>query len=261
MKSNSDGLYTALLANRSACRLMEKDFEGCISDCNAVLSFDKHYAKAYIRRSKALTELGRFDEACSQIAAGCELVDSDALIEEASFCHEIRDSFSRGLRELIARNYTKAKATFGSLLSKTSSLRVVLAAARTELGMGQVDRALRLSLQVSRADSKNAEAYEIRGRATFLNGDFDAALLLFRESARLDPDLESNKVAIRMVKTVKQVVEEARAAAFSRDFKAAAALFGVALDSSGTLPALAPLNASLHGEFASHKESESCCVL
>lgn len=229
---------------------MLKDFEGTISDCNRCLELDPSYTKVYVRRGKALTELGRFEEACNLIAAGCEILESDALIEEASRCHEIRDDFTKGLREMVQQNYSKAKATFGSLLGKTSSLKVVLAAARTELGLGQTDRALRLSLQVNRQEPKNAEAYEIRGRAMFFNGDFESALALYREASRLDPDLDSNKNAIRNLRTVKNVVEDARGAAFNRDFKGAASLFTVALESSGSLPATAPLNASLHAERA-----------
>ena len=36
LKSTSDGLYTSILANRAAARMMLRDYAGVISDCNEV---------------------------------------------------------------------------------------------------------------------------------------------------------------------------------------------------------------------------------
>jgi len=187
-----------------------------------VLSIDPLYTKAAVRRGKALTELGQFSQACDKIEAICvnfSLSDNGAplaLRQEAARCFDIRATYERGIQELLSRQFVLSKSTFGLLLKSTNAICVVLASARAELGMGLTDRALRLTLQVNRT-GLNAEALEISGRATALNGDFDRAMTLFKEAARLDPDLESNKKAIRQCRTVRQVLKDARKANFNRE--------------------------------------------
>ena len=77
----------------------------------------------------------------------------------------------------------------------------------------------------------------------FFQGEFDRAMDLYRESARLDPDLESNKTAIRQLRTVKGLTEDAGKCVFNRDFKNAVVLYSSAMQSCGQLPKLAPLHA------------------
>ena len=52
-------------------------------------------------------------------------------------------------------------------------------------------QALRLTLQLIKADKTNAEAYAIRGMALFLSADYDQGLKHLKESLRLDPDARS----------------------------------------------------------------------
>ena len=56
---------------------------------------------------------------------------------------------------------------------------------------GTVAQALRLTLQLIKADKTNAEAYAIRGMALFLSADYDQGLKHLKESLRLDPDARS----------------------------------------------------------------------
>jgi tetratricopeptide (TPR) repeat protein len=272
----SDGLYASILANRAACYLTVRNYDDCIRDCDLVLKYDPSYYKAAVRRGKALTELGQFETACRVIDELCDphtLTDNGVpqiLAAEVTRCFNIRSTFQRGMFELLNRNYVGAKSTFGSLLKATAASCVVLGTARAELGMGLVDRALRLALQVNRT-GLSAEALEISGRATALSGDFDRAMELFKEASRLDPDLESNKGAIRQTRTVRQVFADARAAVFNRDFPTAVGLYEVAKKtydpksgdpSCDPIPVRAPLHAILYSESAGArlrmKDYEGC---
>jgi len=244
-------LLAALYANRAATHLQLKDFEACATDCDAAIQLDETYVKAYIRKSKALMELGRFEGAESLLKQGCEQnLKSKNLENELRRVSAIHTKMTLGMDFLRAKDFASAKAEFGGLLRDTSAARVVLAAARADLGLGLTDGALRLSLQVIRTDNKNAEGYEVRGHCMFLMGDFENALPLIREALRLDPDCDGAKVIMKKTKNVYSAVKEARKAVFHRGFDQAVDFFTCAIESSSPLPMKAPLYSILYSERA-----------
>ena len=253
-KNTSLKLISSLYANRAACRLMLKNFVGCVKDCDSCLRKSPQYVKAWQRKCKALIELGQFDSACKTIAEGAKLIeDSSQLAQDSISSYHIRNEYARGSKKLFEKDFGCAKSIFGSLLSSTNAVRVILSAARAELGLGLCDRALRLSLQVNRNDDMNAEAFEVRGRACFLNGDFEQASGLLRESIRLDPDLNSAKQAIKILRTVCHVCDDAKKYVFERKFEEAARLFTAAIgccNENNALPKTSRLHAKLFSQRA-----------
>ncbi len=250
----SDGLYISLLANRAAAYFMMKDYNSCAADCRAVISISPGHVKAVSRLGKSLTEMGNFHEACRSVQEACDvhIPIPQALKEEATRCISIRDDYEKALRFLAGEDFARAKATLGGLLRRTNAEKVIISSARVELGLGLVDRANRLCLQINRA-KVNAEALELSGCATELNGDFDRSIALFKEAARLDPDLPSIKANLRRCRTLQQVLKDARSAVFKRDFAAAVELFNVALSTAGNIPTRAPLHAMMYSESAGAK--------
>ena len=206
--TSSTKLFTALYANRAACRLMLKKFRACVKDCDSCIRKDSSYVKAYLRKSKALSELGEFDEACASLEdVGSEADQNAKFAREVATCSHIRDEYNKGLRMMMKRDYGSAKIIFSSLLSMTTAPKVILSLARAELGVGSVDKAMRLSLKVNRADDTNAEGYEVRGRAMLLGGDFERAKESLREAIRLDPDLENAKLALKICRTLSHLIK------------------------------------------------------
>ena len=53
---------------------------------------------------------------------------------------------------------------------------MVLCACNAHLGLGDVDRAMRLALGVLKQDNANAEAYRLSSKALYLKGEFDQVL-------------------------------------------------------------------------------------
>ena len=76
-----------------------------------------------------------------------------------------------------------AKTVLSGIVRTNKSPRVLLALARCELGLGNVDRASRLSLQVNRL-GVSSEAMEVGGLSALMRGDFDRACMMFREGSR-----------------------------------------------------------------------------
>ena len=249
-------LAAALRSNRAATHLKLGDLEGCVRDCDSAVALDGAYVKAYVRRSKALLELGRFNQAVISLSPPTgeegrgDFWNLSALKTERRRAVALRDGMIRGTKELMREEYLAAKSTFGAILRETGANRVVAAAARGDLGLGLTDSALRLSLRVIRSNSRDAEGFEIRGRCLYLMGDMDGAVPLLREAIRLDPDCEGAKIAIRLCRSVSDGMKKARAAVFRRDFSEASELFKVALDAANPLPRKAPLYCTLHAERA-----------
>ena len=201
--------------------------------------------------SKAQIEVGNFSEAFQTLHTAYHTHNSTSnlLQNQLSHVQYIHTQFQLGKSQYQNGQYASASATFGSLLRKTNSAKVILAGARSELKLGLVDQAMRLSLQVIRSDTQNAEGYEIRGYGVYLTGeDSEGGCKLLREALRLDPDNKEAKLILKQCRKVSKYLKEARNAVFHRQFEKAVELFTNALDESDPLPVKTPLYSILHAE-------------
>ena len=58
-----DGSNPKIYGNRAAAHYLSGAFNDCLEDSNTAISLDPTFYKGYLRKSKALIELGRFDDA------------------------------------------------------------------------------------------------------------------------------------------------------------------------------------------------------
>jgi len=244
-------MMAMLYANRAAAHVRLRQHDSCVRDCSEAIRLDPTYIKAFMRRAKSLIDVGKFEEAYRGIANGCQKNPTNStLAAELIRVREIRDHMALGLRQLEEGEFAVARASFGTVLRETKSNRVVVAAAKAEVGLGLTDRAMRLSLQVIRADSTYAEGYEVRALCMLMNGELDNAVKLFREALRLDPDCHGAKVALKKCRTMQTSLKEARQKVFHRDFAGAVTLFTFIIDSCQPFPSKSNLYCMLFTERA-----------
>ena len=246
-------LAAVLRCNRAAARLRMGDAEGCRADCASALDLNPKYGKARVRLSRALVELGRYEEARAVLEDGPPGGGASAAVtSELERARRICRLESEGSGCLKDGRYGEAKAAYGALLGETSSSRALIGAARSDLGLGRSDAALRLSLRVLRSDRMSAGGLAVRGEALYLAGETDQAATFLREALRLDPDGSSTGAGpvLKRCRALGRRLSEARAAVFRRDFEGAVRLLGEALDASEPLPRRASLYGSLHSERA-----------
>ena len=86
-----------------------------------------------------------------------------------------------------------------------------------------------------------------------LSGEFDKAMEYFKEAARMDPELESNKQELRRCRTMRDCMADARKKVFERDFAKAVELYEGVKAAYAELPRQSPLHATLHVEAAGAK--------
>ena len=246
-------------ANRAACRLMAHRYEECVQDCDQALRRDPALANAATRRARALLELGRTEDAqrgLRDFAATNSVTNGPgtAVVDEALRVDRVATAVADGRRAFADGDLMKARASFAGALRDAESAPVVLGAAAAELGLGKIDRCLRLCLQVlRRADAARwrPAALVVRGAATLLSDEGSQAVEILREALRLDPDGAAPKATLRAALRVVKRRKEARDLATKRSFADAAAAYdqlladdlagaGAALDG---FPALAVLAA------------------
>ena len=244
-------MIATLYANRAVTYLKLKRYELCISDCNEAIKLDATYIKAYIRRAKAQIDLGKFDDAFNHLYQGVTLnKDSHVLNEELKRIKYIRDQMRLGLSHIEQNEFIPAARILGTLLQKTNSLPVVIAAARAEIGLGFTDRAMRLTLQIIRADKYCAEGYELRALCYFMNGELSESIALYREALRLDPDSPRAKRDMKTCLYVKNTFEDINKLIFHRKFLEAIEKLSLLLKQLKSVPSNSFLMCNFHTKLA-----------
>ena len=118
----------------------------------------------------------------------------------------------------------------------------------TQGGSGSPRQRRKSSLNIS--NPHVCEAYTIRGRGLFQQGEFKDAEKTLKEALRLNPDEAEAKSAFKRCRKVSRLVSEARAKATARTFDDAIVAYTAALTVKPTLPPHAPLSSELHAERA-----------
>ena len=246
-------------ANRAAAWLAVGAPREAAADCRAALGLDPHYVKAHVRLTKALCELGQADEAVQHLTV--DAVNALSLMPEAPVPRELNDALQSaaelaallrtGQQASGAGDWDTAAAAYEEASRRTGAASIALRLASSELRRGNADRAQRVTLQILRADSSNADAYALRGAAYLQTGDFTQATAHLKEALRLAPDASDAAALFRRLKKVQASTEAGRQAAFNRDFTAAVEQLSEALNTSGDmLPPTAPLRTALLTERA-----------
>lgn len=234
--------------NRAAAWLMLEVYRECIADCQHAIRLDPMYAKGYIRMAKALCTMGEFGKAAQELDRAMALQPQSAeLAEELGRVRALQQQMDAGLQAYHTGDFEQARAVFGALMHVTTAHTVLLWLARSEVKMGICDRALRLTLQVIRADSQNAEAYAVRGIALFLSKDLDQAVKHLTEAIRLNPDDHEAARAFKRARKVQNTLKEARDKVEVREFQAGLDFYTEAI-LTAEAPPHAPISALLHAE-------------
>jgi len=220
-------VHASCFGNRSACHFMLRQYSKCISDCDKAIQIDPLNVKVYIRKGKALIESGNFENAlytlqqiekaqseASHSPSSPTLPTSPSSSSTSLLSNELlkvmtmNDLYSKAKLALESSDWPKARALFAELLKDTSASLVVLGAAKAEIGLGNCDRALKLTLQVIRSNPQDADAFAVRGHATLLTGECTSAVELLKQSLFLDPDHKEAKVLLKLCKVAQATWKE-----------------------------------------------------
>ena len=248
--------------NRAAAWLMVGANKECVSDCRHAISLDPAYVRGHIRLAKALCEMSEVDSAAEHLQRAVTLCqDKTEISDELRKMKALSHYLAEAKKSLVDGDNARAMELYTESMRHTGCAAAALGAARAETGLGRVDRALKLTLQVIRADKYSVEAYALRGLALCLKGDFDQGTKHLKEALRLDPDSADAAPVLRRMKRAAASLQRARDAAAKRDFTAAVDDFTDAAETADA-PEHAPLVATLFGERGAArlrlKEYDTC---
>ena len=255
-------LRATLYSSRAACRHGVNDFAAAVQDATFALCLYPNYAKAYIRKAKALVQMADFTGAIQTLVNGlshCNATASSSLLnKEHRRVTTLQSQHKKSLELLAQKQYAAAKAELGNLLRETTAPSILLEAAQADLGMGVVDSARRLCLQAVRRQSCDESlAYLVQGQCNILSHAqkddmqlLDSGVALLKRAIRLDPDSQSIATLARQWLKVFSLLNQARTAFFERKFDNALYMYSTCLETAPLLPPKAPLYSAFRTERA-----------
>lgn len=247
-------LKATLLSNRAAAFLNLEKYSDCVQDCKKALNLDPTYLKVYVRKARCLTQQGKLHQAVEtwlEASQKCNDESQTVIKKEQRKAECLNNLMNEGREQLKQGRYGTAKAAFGKVLRDTSAADALLGAAKSDLGLGLTESAMRLSLQIIKGFPDHvAEGYEVRGGCLFLMGDFDGGKKFINEALRQAPDLVSAQKLRRQCNTVLKQVKGARDHSFHRRFESALQLFTSAIGEYIGLPPKSALYCILYSERA-----------
>jgi len=265
-------LLSTLYLNRAAAHLQMQEYNLCLSDCNHVLhKLDVTNIKGYVRASKACIQLGQIEIAMNFVKQGMQQKGSTPFLQKIEKqIKSMLEWIDLGNNQLKNHQYASAKTTFSNLLKEApSAASFLLGAARSDIGLGLTDSALRLTKRILVQHAQNPQGCWARGQVLFLMGESKLGIQLLQEALRLDPDSEEIKRSLKTTKKVNQCIETAQQKMFSRKFAEAIELISFGIQHyQPTIPPKAPLYATLHTQRAQahlrlkqYKEALKDCAL
>uniref|UniRef100_A0A7S1AJ66 Uncharacterized protein n=1 Tax=Noctiluca scintillans TaxID=2966 RepID=A0A7S1AJ66_NOCSC len=227
INAGADKVETAkLYANRAAAWLTLEAYQEAIQDCQAAIVLDPTYARAYVRLASALCEVGKIDEAMAVL----ERRQEPEAQAKAVSVKELFQTIEDGKAHLISKRFSDALLAFqkGMVLCKNDVVQCWLA--RSMLATSHCDQVLRLTQQLLKRNSQNAEVLVVRGMALLMEMQLDGAIVCLREAVRLAPDAGEMVTCFKMAKPVREKFDAGKKASEGREFSEAFDIFTAAID-------------------------------
>mmetsp|Transcript_13218 Transcript_13218/g.25591 ORF Transcript_13218/g.25591 Transcript_13218/m.25591 type:complete len:590 (-) Transcript_13218:184-1953(-) len=212
----------AIYSNRAAVYLSLNQFNEALKDAKKAVDLDPTFAKAWVRGAKAYIGLGNLKLAAEFLRqAPQEVLQVSGVkgtLREVDRLWELMQSAESALAK---GDYLQARNAATPLLSESSAPNIMLLAARAECEAGSCQRALKLALQVLRANSSEPAAYVVRSLAMLYNGDLNESIEYVRAALRLSPDDQEALATFRRIKTIRNLFTEAQNAVNAKDYERA----------------------------------------
>ncbi|KAJ4461236.1 putative DnaJ subfamily C member 7 [Paratrimastix pyriformis] len=245
--------------NRSAVFFMLKDFEKCVADCQAALKLDHNYDKATIRLARCYLALGDFqrtritlatappsapraevtDVIAQVTAAERRVASAQRALDESSF--EVALSlFNQG--SVVWREWRGMERRGAALETSPRSQALLLGVGKAQLGAKKFPEAASTGTKLLQRDHSNIEAYLLRARALFYDGDAEAAKTLLTAGMRVDPDNTACRLEVNKFRSMVSLKEEGNAHFQAGRFQAAFDTYSRAL-------AIDPLAVQINGQL------------
>jgi tetratricopeptide (TPR) repeat protein len=193
----ADARFSAAYRSRAEAKLIVERFEDAIEDFSRAIAFDSRNSDLYILRGGAYLDAGNAASAVKDFATAIDLAPRSA-----------RAYVARGFAYAKAEAYDDALNDFARAIeleprnAKAFAYRAwAYRQQQPELGLKEVERALKLDGASAEAHWARGEIHEAQGRGTLAVADLEKALAL-------DPELKEAARALQRLGVLKAAVEE-----------------------------------------------------
>lgn len=250
-ESEDDPLSTlaSYYSNRAAAFSMILQYDKVLDDCDFAITTDPTFTKAFFRKARTLTILGRCDEAVKAYSLGMVRDPNNAVgVKDKEEVQQLHKRFR--LAKEIFRAKENTKVTRKDAVQVLRQMELVLATctqfkdamyfkAWALFWLHRTDEAYALTTTLVRmgglGDDEQHALVLLRAKLLYCMGNTDDALKHLRQMLAGDPD---NKVAFGLLKGIKGLAKKKQAAdqAYkSRQYELAVEHYGEALELCATL--------------------------
>ena len=250
---NASPMRAVLYSNIAAACLKLGRPQQAAEACEKAIKAGNTEPKVYVRWNQALLQRGKFNEGVKIFENLPTSSLAFALDHHKKRAIALKTNWDESGLAIEKGDYETAKVHLASVLQDQNARlysRVVSRAALVEAHIGNIDLALRLSLEAARSSPDDEQAWIARAYALVSSGQFDEAMKSARQALRLNPDDASAKTCMRFVKFVETQVTTARNAADKHEYETARRLFHDLVSNSSALPKTSPLRVQLLAERA-----------
>jgi DnaJ family protein C protein 7 len=221
----------AYLCNRAAASLMLKRPHDALKDCQRALELDPKFTRAHQRLAKCHLMNGNFSEARLSYDTVRRLdPNQPGVDDELQQLKRAEELFVDLTRQVKSGNWHYARslaeraeeACPGALWPKAAK-------AEAMLGLKEYDTAATLAGDILGRDSSAPEAYYIKGRCLYYQGNFPLAVNHFRQALLLDPDCGKYHAALKQARSLDTKKKEGNDAFNERAYQKAYDLYTEAL--------------------------------
>ena len=255
-------LIAALYCNRGATYLKEKRYDEAVNDCELALKSNPEYLKAYTRKWRGLLALGHFGEARFLLEKGLHHFPREkSLTDDLAKTLKADDDRYEAHMLLMKGDWGGAISATTQLLSISDCTEISCLAAKAEAANGLIDTAMKRCVNILKGNLRNSEGLQAKGFVLLMAASTEKAAEVMQESLKYDPENQETKTYLKQARKINKFHLDGRTAASIGQFKKAAEIFSLALESD--IPNKTPLNSLFLTERADaylHSENYNAAV-
>mmetsp|Transcript_23146 Transcript_23146/g.38259 ORF Transcript_23146/g.38259 Transcript_23146/m.38259 type:complete len:858 (+) Transcript_23146:140-2713(+) len=242
-KDDCTSFMSTMYANRAVANLRLSLYSECIYDSDEALRLDYSNVKAYLRKSWAQVEIGRFEDACTTLAIGLGRIPKCATLEREIKLTQILSQTMKDVRRLQNQeeHFEVINATDALEKVHKSNKHVALARGKAYIYLNETEKAIEEANVVLISDSENTEALEIRAKARYLDARLEDALedchhcQTIQTALGIDSQRSSIGDFYEKVRKVHQLYSDAERTMLNESYKQAANMYGMAIHATEPL--------------------------
>jgi DnaJ family protein C protein 7 len=204
---------SAYYGNRSACYMMLHQYELALVDARKAVALDCSFANGYIQIAKCSLALGEVIATNTGLSVVRRLsLTNSAILPDLNKLDAVIAFHMEGKDAYLAHDYKKRIFCVDKILEYVPCARYKLQKAACLAFLGLFQKAQDIASDVLHIDKHNAEAFHIRGRCLYYQGNIKEAHKQFKYALQHEPDYREAWNYYKRANTLSQKMKKGKKA-------------------------------------------------